>query len=265
MPTLRREALGQRLRTAATSGVGIARDQADRDRVSAASAVLPDVWRNDVCGTARRGAARPVGAAADGLHRTADGLLSSEQAANGRVPRVAVGPAVLPGDGGEDAKPSDGGLAAVVRRGGGRTADARPLEHRRDGDQARKRQGVAVDVRGPVVHGFRGAADARGDGARRTPCDRAKMYWQVGRLQWCWAHLKRDFQAIVDGGDGQAKYLGHRLRRATCELFEHWADYRAGRITRAALLRRMGPVRRKVERLLLRGTCRELYEHRGWL
>jgi transposase len=106
-------------------------------------------------------------------------------------------------------------------------------------------------------------------------CDRAKMYWQVGRLQWCWAHLKRDFQAIIDGGDGRAKHLGQRLRRATCELFEHWADYRAGRISRAALLRRMGPVRRKVERLLLRGaqsgsrnvrgTCRELYEHRQWL
>ena len=25
-------------------------------------------------------------------------------------------------------------------------------------------------------------------------CDRAKMYWQVGRLQWCWAHLKRDIR-----------------------------------------------------------------------
>jgi len=25
-------------------------------------------------------------------------------------------------------------------------------------------------------------------------CDRAKMYWHVGRPQWCWAHLKRDFQ-----------------------------------------------------------------------
>ena len=22
-------------------------------------------------------------------------------------------------------------------------------------------------------------------------CDRAKMYWQCGRLQWFWAHLKR--------------------------------------------------------------------------
>jgi transposase len=106
-------------------------------------------------------------------------------------------------------------------------------------------------------------------------CDRAKMYWHLGQLQWCWAHLKRDFQAIIDGGDGRAKHLGRRLRRATCELFEHWADYCAGRISRAAFLRRMGPVRRKVERLLLRGTqsgsrkargtCRELYEHRQWL
>lgn len=106
-------------------------------------------------------------------------------------------------------------------------------------------------------------------------CDRAKMYWQMKRLQWCWAHLKRDFQAMIDRGNPRSKWLGQRLRHATCELFEHWADYRAGRITRAALQHRMGPVRRKVERLLLRGlqsgnrdvfgTCRELYEHREWL
>ena len=106
-------------------------------------------------------------------------------------------------------------------------------------------------------------------------CDRAKMYWQLGWLQWCWAHLKRDFQAMIDTGNPRSKWLGERLRAATCELFEHWGDYRAGKISRAALMRRMGPVRRKVERLLLRGmqsnnsdvrgTCRELYEHRQWL
>jgi transposase len=106
-------------------------------------------------------------------------------------------------------------------------------------------------------------------------CDRAKMYWRIERLQWCWAHLKRDFQAMIDTGDPHAKWLGERLRHATCELFEHWAGFRAGKISRAALVRRMGPVRQKVERLLLRGmqcnnadvrgTCRELYEHRQWL
>jgi hypothetical protein len=39
-------------------------------------------------------------------------------------------------------------------------------------------------------------------------CDRAKMYWHLGQLQWCWAHLKRDFQAMIDSGDKRAKHLG---------------------------------------------------------
>ena len=41
-------------------------------------------------------------------------------------------------------------------------------------------------------------------------CDRAKMYWHLGNLQWCWAHLKRDFQAMIDSGDPRAKHLGYR-------------------------------------------------------
>lgn len=106
-------------------------------------------------------------------------------------------------------------------------------------------------------------------------CDRAKMYWRVGRIQWCWAHLKRDFQALIDRGDNQAKRLGYDLRRMTCKLFEHWGEYRAGQISRAAFVRRMAPVRREVERLLLRGIasnnksivgmCQELHDHRDWL
>jgi transposase len=106
-------------------------------------------------------------------------------------------------------------------------------------------------------------------------CDRAKMYWRVGRLQWCWAHLKRDFQALIDRGDNQAKRLGYDLRRMTAKLFEHWGNYRDGTTSRAAFVRRMAPVRREVERLLRRGLqsgnqslvgmCQELYEHRAWL
>jgi len=106
-------------------------------------------------------------------------------------------------------------------------------------------------------------------------CDRARMYLALERLQWCWAHLKRDFQALIDQGDGQAKRLGYDLLRPTRELFRHWANYRDGTISRAALQRRMAPIRRAVERLLLRGVnsgnrslvgmCRELHEHRTWL
>jgi transposase len=106
-------------------------------------------------------------------------------------------------------------------------------------------------------------------------CDRAKMYWQVGRLQWCWAHLKRDIQALIDSDDRQVKRLGHDLMRLARELFRQWSRCRDGTITRARLKRVLTPVRREVEALLLRGLfsgnvrlvgmCRELYDHRDWL
>jgi transposase len=106
-------------------------------------------------------------------------------------------------------------------------------------------------------------------------CDRAKMYWALGRLQWCWAHLKRDFQALADSNDGVVKRLGHDLLRPTRELFRQWSRCRDGTISRAELKRVLAPVRQRVEGLLLRGEfsghprlegmCRELYEHRDWL
>lgn len=106
-------------------------------------------------------------------------------------------------------------------------------------------------------------------------CDRAKMYWSLPLLQWCWAHLKRDFQALIDSDDRQVQCLGRDLMRPTRELFRHWARYRDGTITRAGLKRLMHPIRQEVESLLLRGLysgnnrligmCRELYDHRTWL
>ena len=106
-------------------------------------------------------------------------------------------------------------------------------------------------------------------------CDRAKMYWQVGRLQWCWAHLTRDFQALIDSADPQATRLGHDLMRPTRELFRQWSRCRDGTITRAEIKRVLTPVRQVVDALLLRGAlsgnerlvgmCRELYAHRDWL
>jgi hypothetical protein len=106
-------------------------------------------------------------------------------------------------------------------------------------------------------------------------CDRAKMYWQIGKLQWCWAHLKRDFQALIDHPDKQVKRLGHDLMCCTKELFRLWYRCRDGTITRKHMRQLMRPIRRRVESLLLRGECsgntrlagmcRELYAHRKWL
>jgi transposase len=106
-------------------------------------------------------------------------------------------------------------------------------------------------------------------------CDRAKMYWQQGRLQWCWAHLKRDFQGLIDHPDHQVKRLGHDLMRCTRELFRHWSRCRDGTITRVGMQRLMRPIRQQTEGYLLRGMfsgnpeiagmCRELCTHRDWL
>lgn len=106
-------------------------------------------------------------------------------------------------------------------------------------------------------------------------CDRAKMYWNVGRPQWCWAHLKRDFQALVDHPDQQVKRLGRDLMRPTRELFRHWSRCRDGTTTRLGFERRMKPIRQEIDGLLLRGAfsgnsklmgmCDELHRHRDWL
>jgi transposase len=116
-------------------------------------------------------------------------------------------------------------------------------------------------------------------------CDRAKMYWALGldppgeaprhRLQWCWAHLKRDFQALIDSPDPQVRRLGWDLMRPTKELFEVWARYRAGTITPRGFRCLMKPIRQQIDSLLLRGVfsgnpsligmCEELHGHRNWL
>jgi len=106
-------------------------------------------------------------------------------------------------------------------------------------------------------------------------CDRAKTYWQVGRLQWCRARLRRDIQALIDGDDPQVTRLGRDLVRPTREVFRQWSRCRDGTITRADLKRVLAPARREVEGLLLRGAfggnprlvgmCRELHDHRDWL
>lgn len=102
--------------------------------------------------------------------------------------------------------------------------------------------------------------------------DGAKMYWRCGRSRWCWAHLKRDFQALIDSDDHQVKRLGHDLMRPTQELFHQWSRCRDGTLARAELKHVPAPVRDTVNSLPPRGhgtaahgMCRELSEHRDWL
>jgi transposase len=106
-------------------------------------------------------------------------------------------------------------------------------------------------------------------------CDRAKMYWQAKRLQWCWAHLQRDIQALIDHHDPQVKRLGYDLMRQVKAMFIHWKRYKAGKIRWNTFRTCMDPVRYEVNSLLLRGRysgnrrlkgmCDELWRHREWL
>lgn len=106
-------------------------------------------------------------------------------------------------------------------------------------------------------------------------CDRAKMYVRLPQLQWCWAHLIRDFQALIDSRDGQAKRLGHELLREVKVMFGLWNRVRDGTLTRRGFKTKMQPIRRTVEALLLRGSfsgnrlfagsCDELWQGRAHL
>jgi transposase len=106
-------------------------------------------------------------------------------------------------------------------------------------------------------------------------CDRAKMYWQAKRLQWCWAHLKRDFQSLIDHHDHQVKRLGYDLKRPVEIMFIHWHKYKSDSISWKSFQSEMKPIRQEVDSLLLRGVfsgntrlvgmCNELHKHREWL
>lgn len=106
-------------------------------------------------------------------------------------------------------------------------------------------------------------------------CDRAKMYLDGKRLQWCWAHLKRDIQKLIDSHDNQVTRLGHDLMRQQKLLSQHWKRYKTGEITWKTFQTLARPVRKAFNALLLRGSfsgndqltgfCDELYPRREHL
>ena len=109
---------------------------------------------------------------------------------------------------------------------------------------------------------------------RVATCDRLKSYWWIERLQWCWAHLRRDFQAMIDRQNAGSR-VGKKLLSLSEELFHNWHQYQAGRRSRRWLRQRMEELRQRVHRALQRGvasgctktagTCRELLGHESWL
>lgn len=101
--------------------------------------------------------------------------------------------------------------------------------------------------------------------------DRYSSYgWMVNsRRQVCWAHLKRDFQAISER-EGTAGEIGSGLLEQTTEVFRIWHRFREGEVGREQLRAEMVEVEFRVKQLLeagsasghqkTRGTCQKILE-----
>lgn len=85
--------------------------------------------------------------------------------------------------------------------------------------------------------------------------DRWLVYLQVPeeRRQLCWAHLKRDFQKVIDNG-GPSVFVGRRGRRYVKDLFAAWRAFRAGTITRLQLRELIAPLQERMSRTLVEGA-----------
>jgi transposase len=88
------------------------------------------------------------------------------------------------------------------------------------------------------------------------------------RRQACWAHLRRDFQAMIDRGDA-GKAIGEELLMHSDVMFDAWSKVRAGTTSRRTFGARTLPwLRREMRTLLERcaesgspktaATCREI-------
>jgi transposase len=87
--------------------------------------------------------------------------------------------------------------------------------------------------------------------------DRWSAYtWYPTRWrQVCWAHLLRDFEAMLERG-GQSQAVGEALREQARQMFHEWHRVREGRLTHAQFRVAMRPIRRTIARWLKAGqTC----------
>ena len=132
---------------------------------------------------------------------------------------------------------------------------------------------VAVTKRVTVflIARSRGADVAKGmlgtDARKVVISDRLKSYNWIKRHQFCWAHLRRDFQAMIDRG-GEAGEVGQRLMEHSDVLFGWWYRVRDGTLARSSFLLYVSWLRHCLKEDLQRGadsacsktagTCREL-------
>lgn len=88
-----------------------------------------------------------------------------------------------------------------------------------------------------------------------TGSDRWSAYnWlDATRRQLCWAHLVRDFQALVER-KGESAIVGQLLLEQVAQMFNLWYRVRDGTLSRAGFQQAMRPIEREIAILLELGT-----------
>jgi transposase len=109
---------------------------------------------------------------------------------------------------------------------------------------------IAKNRSGEVARALLGSEDDQ-----IVSSDRFSAYdWIMARCrQICWAHLRRDFQAMIDrGGDGET--IGRRLLSLSNRLFRHWHRVRDGTREWESFGKSMSRLCRQVKQALEEGS-----------
>lgn len=110
-----------------------------------------------------------------------------------------------------------------------------------------------------MIHARRSAEAAKellGDWLGVLVTDRHGAYhwWPNCRRQFCWAHLKRDLQAIVERG-GESARIGNGMLDEVERMFTWWHRVRDGTLARSTFRVYMRTVQRRFEALLAEGEA----------
>lgn len=109
-----------------------------------------------------------------------------------------------------------------------------------------------------VIHlrrSFEGLQALLGETITGVVCtDRWSAYSRLPleRRQICWAHLRRDFQKLIDRG-GPADAIGRMGREVVECLFADWWSFRRGELDREGLQARLDPIARELQGALEAG------------
>ena len=102
---------------------------------------------------------------------------------------------------------------------------------------------IAKNRSGEIAAALLGSEDDQVVGSDRfSAYEWIKASWR----QVCWAHLRRDFQAMIDRG-GNGERIGKRLLSLSNRLFRHWHRVRDGTLPWSVFQERMSRLRREVK------------------